>query len=152
MSNNRDVDLIEVELHKKDYMMIKNLLRRIGIACIKEIKGVPEKVLFQSCHLLKKNNKHYLVSFKELLKLDGKHDSPIDEADLLRRKRVANLLEAWGYVTIVDRDRFVIEDINKEQDDEFVFVKVLKKEHIKHFGGEWLTIPKYKFYSERHHH
>lgn len=88
--------LVEVTLtDPQNFLKIKETLTRIGIASKKE------KKLFQSCHILQKKGKFYIVHFKELFGLDG---CPVtfDEGDLSRRNTIANLLEDWGLVKIVD--------------------------------------------------
>jgi len=88
-------DLLEVELPTNDsFLKIKETLTRIGIASNKN------KTLYQSCHILFKRNKYYIVHFKELFMLDGKAESLSDE-DRDRRNRIANLLKDWGLLTIV---------------------------------------------------
>jgi len=88
-------DLLEVELPTNDsFLKIKETLTRIGIASNKN------KTLYQSCHILFKRNKYYIVHFKELFMLDGKAESLSDE-DRDRRNGIANLLKDWGLLTIV---------------------------------------------------
>lgn len=87
--------LIEVTLPTKDdFLKIKETLSRIGIASNKDRK------LYQSCHILHKRGKYYIVHFKELFALDGKN-STIDDADISRRNSIAKLLEEWGLCEIV---------------------------------------------------
>lgn len=92
-------DLLEVDLlHPENFLKIKETLTRIGITSKKENK------LYQSCHILHKKNKYYIVHFKELFLLDGL-ESNIDENDLSRRNRIANLLEEWGLIKIKDKEK-----------------------------------------------
>jgi hypothetical protein len=98
-----DIDLVEnlleVELlNKEDFLKVKETLTRIGITSKKENK------LFQSCHILHKKGKYYIVHFKELFLLDGL-ESDIDNNDIARRNRIATLLEEWGLIRIVDHIR-----------------------------------------------
>ena len=91
-------DLIEVRLAEPDdFLKVKETLSRIGVASKKE------KTLYQSCHILHKQGKYYIVHFKELFALDGKL-STITENDIQRRNAIANLLEEWGLLKIVDYD------------------------------------------------
>ena len=88
--------LVEVELaQEEDFLKIRETLTRIGIASRKE------KTLYQSCHILHKRGKYYIVHFKELFALDGK-DSNFNENDLGRRNTIVNLLAEWGLLSLVD--------------------------------------------------
>ena len=88
-------DMIEVRLKEDDdFLKVKETLTRIGIASRRE------KKLFQSCHILHKQGKYYIVHFKELFALDGKPTN-ISENDLERRNTVVNLLNEWDLVEIV---------------------------------------------------
>lgn len=96
MNNNNAIDLLEIELNnKEDFLKVKETLTRIGITSKKENK------LFQSCHILHKKGKYYIVHFKELFILDGL-ESDIDANDVGRRNRIAKLLEEWGLIRIVN--------------------------------------------------
>lgn len=87
---------IEVRLKEDtDFLKVKETLTRIGIASRKD------KVLWQSCHILHKRGKHYIVHFKELFALDGK-PTVFSDDDKGRRNTIANLLEEWKLLTIVD--------------------------------------------------
>ena len=88
-------DMVEVKLKEDDdFLKVKETLTRIGIASRKE------KKLFQSCHILHKQGKYYIVHFKELFALDGKPTN-ISENDLERRNTIANLLHEWELVSLV---------------------------------------------------
>jgi hypothetical protein len=88
-------DMVEVTLNEKDdFLKVKETLTRIGLASKKD------NTLYQSCHILHKQGKYYIVHFKELFALDGK-PSDITENDLARRNTIANLLEEWELVDIV---------------------------------------------------
>jgi hypothetical protein len=90
---------IEIELPTEDsFLKIKETLTRIGISARKE------KKLYQSCHILHKQGRYAILHFKELFILDGKQDTFADE-DEARRNTIVNLLEEWGLLTIVDKDR-----------------------------------------------
>ena len=87
-------DLIEVELkNSDDFLKVKETLTRIGIPSKRE------KVLYQSCHILHKQGKYYIVHFKELFALDGK-DTNLSENDIARRNTIVKLLSDWGLVTM----------------------------------------------------
>ena len=89
-------DMIEVKLKEDDdFLKVKETLTRIGIASRKE------KKLFQSCHILHKQGKYYIVHFKELFALDGKPTN-LSENDIERRNTVVNLLHEWDLVEIVN--------------------------------------------------
>jgi len=86
--------LIEVSLKQDDdFLKVRETLTRIGVASRKDRK------LFQSCHILHKQGKYYIVHFKELFKLDGKPSSITDE-DVGRRNTITNLLAEWGLIDI----------------------------------------------------
>ena len=87
---------IEVKLNEQDdFLKVRETLTRSGVSSRKE------KVLYQSCHILHKQGKYYIVHFKELFALDGK-PSNISENDIQRRNAIANLLEEWGLVKILN--------------------------------------------------
>jgi len=91
---------LEVKLKREeDFLKVKETLTRIGIASRKE------KKLYQSCHILHKRGKYYIVHFKELFLLDGKQSDFSDE-DRGRRNAIALLLEEWGLISVVDSDKY----------------------------------------------
>ena len=91
------IDLVEVTLSEKDdFLKVRETLTRIGVASKKD------RILYQSCHILHKQGKYYIVHFKELFALDGK-PTDLSENDLSRRNAIAQLLEDWGLVKIVNR-------------------------------------------------
>ncbi len=91
-------DMVEVVLKEPDdFLKVRETLTRIGVASRKE------KKIYQSCHILHKQGKYYIVHFKELFALDGKHTN-ITENDVQRRNRISQLLSDWGLVGIVDTD------------------------------------------------
>ena len=91
--------LLEVKIaEEEDFLKIKETLTRIGVASRKE------KKLYQSCHILHKRGKYYIVHFKELFLLDGKTSDFTDE-DKGRRNTIANLLDEWGLITIVNKEQ-----------------------------------------------
>jgi hypothetical protein len=88
--------LIEVKIaEEEDFLKIKETLTRIGISSRKD------KTLFQSCHILHKQGKYYIVHFKEMFWLDGKPSNFSDE-DVARRNKIALLLQEWGLLKIVN--------------------------------------------------
>ena len=90
--------MIEVLLNEPDdFLKVRETLTRIGVASRKE------KKLYQSCHILHKKGRYYLVSFKELFALDGKHAN-LTINDVQRRNRITKLLADWGLITIVKED------------------------------------------------
>lgn len=87
---------VEVTLNEQDdFLKVRETLTRIGVSSRKE------KVLYQSCHILHKQGRYYIVHFKELFALDGK-PSNISENDIQRRNAIAKLLEEWGLVKIMN--------------------------------------------------
>jgi hypothetical protein len=89
---------IEVTLNEQDdFLKVRETLTRIGVSSRKE------KVLYQSCHILHKQGRYYIVHFKELFALDGK-PSNLSENDIQRRNAIARLLEEWELVTIVNQE------------------------------------------------
>jgi hypothetical protein len=88
-------NMLEISFTENDdFLKIRETLTRIGVASRKD------KTLYQSCHILHKRGKYYLVHFKELFALDGK-ESTISENDLARRNAIAKLLEEWGLLKIL---------------------------------------------------
>ena len=86
--------MLEVSLKEPDdFLKVRETLSRIGVASRKN------KTLYQSCHILHKQGKYYIVHFKELFALDGK-DTNISENDIARRNTIANLLSDWGLVKV----------------------------------------------------
>ncbi len=95
--------MVEVILSEPDdFLKVRETLTRIGVASRKE------KKIYQSCHILHKQGRYYLVHFKELFALDGKHAN-LTLNDVQRRNRIAQLLADWGLIGIVDADK--IQDI-----------------------------------------
>jgi hypothetical protein len=120
-------DLVEVRLKEADdFLKVKETLTRMGVASRKD------KILFQSCHILHKQGKYYIVHFKELFALDGKPTNFSDE-DKGRRNTIIKLLEEWG----------LVETANKVQVTEPVAplsqVKVIAHKN----KDEWQLEPKY---------
>ena len=91
-------DMLEITLNEPDdFLKVRETLTRIGVASRKEQK------LFQSCHILHKQGRYFIVSFKELFLLDGKK-SNLEQSDLDRRNTIATLLSDWGLVNIVNKE------------------------------------------------
>lgn len=92
-------DLVQIELtNEENFLKVKETLTRIGIASRKD------KKLYQSCHILHKQGKYYIVHFKELFMLDGKVNN-FDDEDKGRRNTIANLLAEWGLVKVVESSK-----------------------------------------------
>ena len=124
--------MIEVTLKSPDdFLKVRETLTRIGVA------SRSEKKLYQSCHILHKQGRYYIVHFKELFLLDGKH-SDFSENDIQRRNRITRLLSDWGLVDVVNDDK--IEDASSVSQ-----IKILphKEKH------EWTLVPKYSIGSKK---
>ena len=90
--------MIEVVLNEPDdFLKVRETLTRIGVASRKE------KKLYQSCHILHKQGKYYIVHFKELFALDGKYAN-LTINDVQRRNRITRLLVDWGLISVVKED------------------------------------------------
>ena len=90
--------MLEVSLKEPDdFLKVRETLTRIGVASRKD------KKLFQSCHILHKQGRYFIVHFKELFALDGKH-SNLSENDIERRNTITQLLADWGLISIVNSD------------------------------------------------
>ena len=93
--------MVEVILNEPDdFLKVRETLTRIGVASRKE------KTLYQSCHILHKQGKYFIVHFKELFALDGKHAN-LTVNDVQRRNRITQLLADWGLITIVNVDKIL---------------------------------------------
>ena len=92
-------EMVEIILKESDdFLKVKETLTRIGVASRKE------KTLYQSCHILHKQSKYYIVHFKELFALDGKPNN-FSDTDVARRNTISNLLEEWNLVKLVDPEK-----------------------------------------------
>ena len=99
----KQTDMVEVVLGEPDdFLKVRETLTRIGVASRKE------KKIYQSCHILHKQGKYYIVHFKELFALDGKKAN-LTVNDVQRRNRISQLLADWGLITVVDAEK--IQDI-----------------------------------------
>ena len=133
MNENIIESMIEVRLKEADdFLKVRETLTRIGIASRKE------KVLFQSCHILHKQSRYYIVHFKELFALDGKA-SNFSENDKARRNTIANLLAEWELISLVDVDM---------SSDLTVPLSQLKILSFKE-KDEWELTPKYNIGNKR---
>ena len=118
--------MVEVLLNEPDdFLKVRETLTRIGVASRKE------KKLYQSCHILHKQGRYYLVHFKELFALDGKHDN-LTPNDVHRINRITKLLSDWGLIGIVKEDSVMdIAPLNQ--------IKVLSYKD----KGDWILEQKY---------
>lgn len=120
-------DMVEVTLKERDdFLKVKETLTRIGVASKKE------KILYQSCHILHKQGKYYIVHFKELFSLDGK-PTDFSENDIARRNTVVNLLSDWELVGIVDKKKTEEPTVSLSQ------VKIISHKE----KSDWQLVPKY---------
>ena len=95
----KQTDMVEVVLKEPDdFLKVRETLTRIGVASRKERK------IYQSCHILHKQGKYYIVHFKELFALDGKNTN-FSVNELQRRNRIAQLLSDWGLISIVSPEK-----------------------------------------------
>ena len=116
-----EVDMIEPD----NFLKVRETLTRIGIASRKD------KKLFQSCHILHKQGKYFIVHFKELFALDGK-ESDISMSDIERRNVIAELLQDWGLLKILDKSK-------AEPKASLSQIKVVSYKE----KSEWELVPKY---------
>ena len=118
--------MVEITLNEPDdFLKVRETLTRIGVASRKE------KKIYQSCHILHKQGRYYIVHFKELFALDGKHAN-LTQNDVQRRNRIIQLLSDWGLITIMNESKITdIAPLNQ--------IKVLayKEKH------EWILETKY---------
>lgn len=125
--------LIEVALtSEEDFLKIKETLTRIGVASRKDRK------LFQSCHILHKQGRYYIVHFKELFALDGK-PSNFSEDDVARRNTIVNLLAEWGLIKLIDSKK------SSDPVAPFSQVKVITHKE----KDEWELVAKYNIGKKR---
>ena len=126
-------NLLEVTLkQQEDFLKVKETLTRIGVSSKNENK------LFQSCHILHKKGKYYIVHFKELFALDGL-PTDISENDVARRNLIAKLLDEWGLVDIVDQ---------KKTESPLATLNQIKIVPFKE-KQSWQLIPKYNIGNRR---
>ena len=127
-------DLVEVTLGEKDdFLKVRETLTRIGVASKKD------RILYQSCHILHKQGRYYIVHFKELFALDGK-PTDISENDLSRRNAIAKLLQDWGLIKVV----------NNKQIEEPVPIFLSQIKILSHKEkDDWELVPKYNIGSKK---
>lgn len=93
------IDMLEVRLNEPDdFLKIRETLTRIGVASRKDNK------LYQSCHILHKQGRYFIIHFKELFLLDGKPSNLMDN-DIQRRNTIATLLSDWGLIEIINPEQ-----------------------------------------------
>lgn len=134
-------DLIEVTIAQEDdFLKIRETLTRIGIASRKwqTVDDVKKFQLFQSCHILHKRQRYFIVHFKELFGLDGKPFNMSDD-DIARRNTIAKLLSEWGLVKLVDPLQI------EEMQAPLSKIKVLPYKE----KDNWLLISKYNIGKKR---
>jgi hypothetical protein len=125
--------LVEVTLGQQDdFLKVRETLTRIGVA------AKNDNILYQSCHILHKQGKYYIVHFKELFELDGK-PSNMSENDVARRNTIANLMAEWGLV------KLVLEDKSKEPIAPLSQIKILPHKE----KNNWQLISKYTIGKKR---
>ena len=128
----KQADMVEVTLNEPDdFLKVRETLTRIGVASRKE------KKIYQSCHILHKQGRYYLVHFKELFALDGKHAN-LTVNDVQRRNRIVRLLADWGLIAVVDQDK--VSDIAPLNQ-----IKVLPHKE----KGDWILETKYNIGSKK---
>lgn len=119
-------ETLEILLDSPDkFLIVKETLTRIGIP------SKERKRLTQTCHILHKRGKYYIMHFKEMFALDGK-PTTLNEQDIYRRNLIGNLLEEWGLITVVGKEQF-----NDEAD--LASIKILPSAEAE----EWELISKY---------
>ena len=124
--------MVEIRLKAPDdFLKVRETLSRIGVA------SRNEKKLYQSCHILHKQGRYFIVHFKELFLLDGKH-SDFSENDLQRRNRITKLLSDWGLINVVDE-----EQLNNIASVSQIKILPHKEKH------EWTLVPKYSIGSKK---
>jgi hypothetical protein len=117
--------MLEITLNEPDdFLKVRETLTRIGVASRKD------KKLFQSCHILHKQGRYFIVHFKELFMLDGKKAN-LEENDLKRRNTIATLLSDWGLVDIVTSEGLECAPLRQ--------IKIISFRD----KGEWELCPKY---------
>ena len=125
-------DMVEVTLRQPDdFLKVRETLTRIGVASRSENK------LYQSCHILHKQGKYYIVHFKELFLLDGK-ESNFSENDMQRRNKITKLLSEWGLLSVVDEAKL-------EDSSSISQIKIIPHRE----KNEWELIPKYSIGSKK---
>ena len=124
--------MVEIFLSEPDdFLKVRETLTRIGVASRKE------KKIYQSCHILHKQGRYFIVHFKELFALDGKHTN-ITLNDIQRRNRITKLLSDWNLIEVADEEQILdVAPLNQ--------IKVLSYKE----KGEWILEPKYNIGGRR---
>jgi len=124
-------DMLEITLNEPDdFLKVKETLTRIGVASKKD------KTIYQSCHILHKQGRYFIVHFKELFLLDGKRAN-FEENDMNRRNTIATLLSDWGLVTFAYQKDLECAPLNQIK-----IISFLEK-------PEWTLSPKYNIGLDR---
>ena len=129
MENDDPLDGLGVEITlktKEDFLKVKETLTRLGIS------SRTEKKLWQSCHILHKRGKYFIMHFKEMMELDG-CQTDISDEDIGRRNTIVKLLVEWGLVVAVDDEEY------KEPQIPLSKLKIISHKD----KGDWQLIPKY---------
>jgi len=125
-------DMIEVTIKEDDdFLKIKETLTRMGVASRKD------NTLYQSCHILHKQGRYYIVHFKELFGIDGKSVN-LTEVDLERRNAIVHLLEEWGLLNMIDPEKA----LPKGAINQFKILSYRDKD-------KWILTPKYNIGNTR---
>jgi hypothetical protein len=123
-------DMLEVFLNEPDdFLKVKETLTRIGVASRKD------KKLYQSCHILHKQGRYFIVHFKELFLLDGKK-SNLEKNDVLRKNTIATLLSDWGLIELAEGDNLECAPLRQ--------IKIISFKE----KNEWELCPKYNIGSK----
>ena len=126
-------ELVEVTLPDPDsFLKVRETLSRIGVASKKD------KILYQSCHILHKQGKYYIVHFKQLFLLDGK-SSDFSEEDKGRLNTISNLLHEWGLISLIDENK------TKDPVAPLSIIKIIPHKE----KSEWNLVTKYNIGKKR---
>lgn len=126
-------ELVEVTLPDPDsFLKVRETLSRIGVASKKD------KILYQSCHILHKQGRYYIVHFKQLFLLDGKN-SDFSEEDKGRLNTISNLLHEWGLITLIDENK------TKDPVAPLSIIKIIPHKE----KSEWNLVTKYNIGKKR---
>lgn len=126
-------ELVEVTLPDQDsFLKVRETLSRIGVASKKD------KILYQSCHILHKQGRYYIVHFKQLFLLDGKN-SDFSEEDKGRLNTISNLLHEWGLITLIDENK------TKDPLAPLSIIKIIPHKE----KSEWNLVTKYNIGKKR---
>lgn len=119
------MSMLEITLNEPDdFLKVRETLTRIGVASRKD------KKLYQSCHILHKQGRYFIVHFKELFMLDGKKAN-LDESDIRRRNTIAQLLDDWGLISFVKSEDLMYAPLRQ--------IKIISHRE----KNDWVLCPKY---------